>query len=264
MLQGNPPTQAFNLDHNLEITALAAKDGWVATGDKGQYPNVIIWEASTCEKVVRLRGDLESGIGQICFSRDRKLLAASGTDEEHCVALYNLEKIPDFKDDPTMSILVHKEKGCSSTIFCLQFSKDSELLFAGNLKEVLIFAVRDGLKARRAKFGSIPFFPAYGVGTINSYFISVHSSGYLILWKGDNCEKYMKADEADITALSVSHSETNFLTGDEQGFIKLWNADLSLLKAVDLTTICPNALYSCVTALDQDEQARVLIGLKSG
>jgi hypothetical protein len=82
--------QKFNLDHCLEITALAVRGNWVATGDKGQYPNIIVWDCATCEKVVRLRGDLENGIGQVCFSRDRKLLAASATDEEHCVALYNL------------------------------------------------------------------------------------------------------------------------------------------------------------------------------
>jgi hypothetical protein len=163
-----------------------------------------------------------------------------------------------------MSILIHKEKGAKSTIFCLKFSKDSRLLFAGTMKEVLVFDVLDRLKARRAKFGSIPFYPALGVDCLKEGFVSCHSDGYIMLWQEANCEKYVKDEEMAITTIVVSHSEVQFLTGYEYGLIKVWDADLAPVKTIDLDKMLPLSIYNCVTALDMDEQSRVLIGLKSG
>lgn len=47
------------------------------------------------------RGVLKNGIGSVCFSNDGKKIAAAAMDEEHTIAIYDLEKAIMCKVNPS-------------------------------------------------------------------------------------------------------------------------------------------------------------------
>lgn len=56
-------------------------------------------ETTTISAKIVFRGVLKNGIGNVCFSNDGKKIAA--IDEEHTIAIYDLEKAMMCKINPS-------------------------------------------------------------------------------------------------------------------------------------------------------------------
>jgi hypothetical protein len=78
------------LDHNDDIHCLAIDPTlrYCATGQIGPKPWICVYDVTTMEVIVRLTGHLTKGIKQICFSNDGNMIAASGLDTSHMIAIY--------------------------------------------------------------------------------------------------------------------------------------------------------------------------------
>lgn len=69
-----------------------AYENTIVTGQLGYNPLICVWDSVTMQSKVVFRGVLKNGIGNVCFSNDGKKIAAAALDEEHTVAIYDLEK----------------------------------------------------------------------------------------------------------------------------------------------------------------------------
>ena len=58
-------------------------------------------ETTTISAKIVFRGVLKNGIGNVCFSNDGKKIAAAAMDEEHTIAIYDLEKAMMCKINPS-------------------------------------------------------------------------------------------------------------------------------------------------------------------
>jgi hypothetical protein len=60
--------QTYYMDHTDDINCIDVSDNLVATGQVGEIPIISIWDCTTMESVIVLKGDLTKGIGQIAIS----------------------------------------------------------------------------------------------------------------------------------------------------------------------------------------------------
>ena len=77
-------------EHNDDITCLAKHENIIATGQIGFNPCICVWDCKTMEIKAKLEGTLTNGISHIAIDKNGKLLAASATDENNCIVIYNL------------------------------------------------------------------------------------------------------------------------------------------------------------------------------
>lgn len=79
--------------HIDDVTAIAFSPDkrTIATGEIGPKCSIYIWDAITMTMKFELKGKLLKGIQNLAFSPSGKLLAGVAMDDNHSVAVYNVE-----------------------------------------------------------------------------------------------------------------------------------------------------------------------------
>jgi hypothetical protein len=72
----------------------------VATGQVGLEPSICVWDSKDQQVKALFKGIIKKGVSQVCFSNNGKLVAGIGLDEDHCLAIYDLEKAKSLREDP--------------------------------------------------------------------------------------------------------------------------------------------------------------------
>ena len=54
---------------------------------------ICLWDAETGEEKATMIGTLTKGITNVCFSNDGTLIAATAMDDDHHVAVYDVQKL---------------------------------------------------------------------------------------------------------------------------------------------------------------------------
>jgi WD40 repeat protein len=85
--------QRFFKMHNDDVTAIAFSPNktLIATGEIGAKPIICLWDAITLQPKFILKNKLTKGIQSLSFSNTGKTLAAVAVDDNHTVAVYNVE-----------------------------------------------------------------------------------------------------------------------------------------------------------------------------
>lgn len=112
----------FNM-HTDDVTAIAFSPDkrHVATGEIGPKPILCIWDAITMQLIHKFQGKLFKGIQALAFSPSGKTLAGVGMDDDHSVAVYNVET----------GALLGTEKGDKAWIIDLSFKNDQTFATSG-------------------------------------------------------------------------------------------------------------------------------------
>lgn len=102
--------------HTDDVTAIAFSPDkrLVATGEIGPKPIICIWDAITMTLVHKLQGKLLKGIQALTFSPTGKTLAGVAMDDDHSIAVYNIET----------GALLGTEKGDKAWIIDIDFKND--------------------------------------------------------------------------------------------------------------------------------------------
>ena len=123
------------MGHTDDVKCLAIHpDGrLVATGQIGPKPTIFLWDSQTMQEIACLHGTLTKGVQRLAFSDDGSLLAATGMDEEHTLAVYDVSSA---KKGGTKFPLITSGKGSKANVLHILFSPDSKQVVLLCLKEV--------------------------------------------------------------------------------------------------------------------------------
>ena len=135
--------QKHFFEHTNTISCIAMHPGlvYVATGDIGLNPLICVWDSSTMECLVRISGVLKKGVCYIAFSNDGKILAATGADDYHSIAIYAWENskstIKDLKGKlPDSFGLIASGQVSISNILGLVFNPSNNMIAAPEVKNI--------------------------------------------------------------------------------------------------------------------------------
>ena len=83
--------QRFFQGHTDDVIALAVHPAgrYVATGEKGPTPKIIVWDTHTLEPLRVLKGAHQRAVTHLAFSRSGTYLASVGADKDHTVVVYD-------------------------------------------------------------------------------------------------------------------------------------------------------------------------------
>ena len=72
VLEQKKNVQSFFLEHNDDILCIDCFENLAVTGQIGVTPTICVWDTKTMVTKVVLKGILQKGVGQVCFSNDGK------------------------------------------------------------------------------------------------------------------------------------------------------------------------------------------------
>ncbi|CAM9107723.1 unnamed protein product, partial [Hapterophycus canaliculatus] len=248
--------QSFMQEHTDEITALAVSPcgKWVATGEVGAHPKVVVWNGTTKQIKTMIAGFHTVGIAGLAWSPCGNLLASVGADS--CHSLQITEAVLSSSARPSFGVrtglsrplgMSWTEDG-SALVTCGQTHKDSPpLVFWVREASTGSFAKKRGIArggnlapsadvqlvvcAAKGNAGAAPSPPCMISGT---------AGGGLCLWRGRNCSLAVKdAHLGAVEVLSVGTLAQGggavVASGGRDAKVRLWSSvDLSPLATLDV------------------------------
>ncbi|PWA57066.1 hypothetical protein CTI12_AA376850 [Artemisia annua] len=123
----------------LSCIAVSKDGGYIAAGESGHQPAVIVWNSATLASVSELKGH-RYGVACTAFSPDGKHLVSIGTPQDGFLCLW----------DWRSGILVKKVKACSSLsdVASVSFSADAKLILTAGKRHLKLWTVGLPTKSR--------------------------------------------------------------------------------------------------------------------
>jgi hypothetical protein len=216
-------SQKFNAHHTDEIMCMAISPDrrFVATGQAGNKPAIIVFDAETGETVQTLSGFHKRAVSQLEFSSDGKFLASAGNDDNHTVAIY----------DWMAGVIQASAYGGMRKVLNLSFCPGLKLMQCG-LKHVYFWDLEGrnmlfkkaivGRKGKLQAFLSGCFLNTGGeFGTPSWLPIVGTADGHLYLFDDGELSKSIKAHESFVNTL-VACKTGLLVSGAKDGLVKLW------------------------------------------
>ncbi|GMH75277.1 hypothetical protein TrLO_g13994 [Triparma laevis f. longispina] len=260
-------SQRFNCHHTDEVISLAMSPDkrYVATGQIGPVPTIVVWDSVTGETVKVLSGFHKRSVSQLEFSSDGKLLASAGNDDNHSIAVY----------DWMAGVIKCSTFGGMRKVLGLAFCPGEKLLQVG-LKHITFWEIegknmlyKKALIGRKGKlqgflcavflntggeFGTPSFLPIVGT-----------ADGHMYLFEDDQLTKSIKAHESFVNTLVATKSGL-LASGAKDGLVKLWRwaeDELENTHTFDVRDL-KSSLVTRVRSLDVDEEGgRLLVGTQA-
>ena len=261
-------TQKFFMDHTDDITGFCLSpydNKIVATGQVGCNPMISIWNSNDVTTKLTLSGVLQEGISHLCLSRDGKKLAAVSLDAEHCIAIYDLEKLYNLKksgnhnQNPTEGIIANI-RTTKAFLLDLAFDPtDTYIVMACNKEVNFIDLTSKDISVKKASLGKDPL-AILTIGFIGNELITGAYNGALMRWKNESVNETTKAHDLAITAMYSR--KDGLITGSNDGMVILWNKNLIVQKKINMNNVgsmCPK-----IRAVCEDQLGNIAIGTRGG
>jgi WD40 repeat protein len=243
--------QQFMSEHSDDIISIATSDvkkkrrafSYVATGEIGRNPKIIVWESRGMTSLQTLSGVHQRGVSQLSFSPSGLLLASVGLDILNTLVLHEWKT----------GVMLHKVQTGEDQVYGLSFQPDialplddTRLVTCG--KRHLTFWNRkeeDKLKKRSAKFGKL----GRKVSVVDVCFdfagrcIGATSLGHLGVWPPKDNDSTMlplnngsikDAHNGPINCVETVPGGNKIVSGGVDGMIKVWNCPNDLHHRIEL------------------------------
>lgn len=254
------------MEHNDDIICLDVFENMAITGQIGHKPLICVWDITDLSSKILLKGVLEKGVVNVCFSHDGKFFAASSLDEEHNIVVYDIAKELKTKENPSKSGLIAKGKGAKAEILDMRFLPDNHSLVIACNKEIYfmeIDATKCLIKAKKGIFGKSSPEPVMSIGFLNNSAITGMSKGSLLVWSGNSVGKSIQnAHEGAVNAIHSVKPFERLLTGGNDGNINVWDAKLNKILSF---TIKDNNLINSMNPKIRalcEKDGKILVGTR--
>ena len=254
IMNQNTREQKFYMDHASTITSMAIHplEDIIATGELGEVPSVRVWDSTTMKTLSVLEGFHRRIIQHLAFSPDGTLLATSGGDKFHTVALYNWRHRQ----------IVSYSSTFGAKSFFLGFNPPGTgLIQCGN--EVIRFWEIDGINLhyQEALFTSRSRLQAFMcAGWIGSHPVVGTASGSLYRFVGRNLDGMIQGHAGCVNCIASSND--GICSAGADGFIKVWNRTMECALMVDVKNL--NAVAPHIRCVDWDaDHGLILIGTQA-
>jgi len=282
-------TQKFMSGHTDTIISVATKDikkkkgsfSYVATGEMGRFPKIIIWESTTMKIVQTLSSPdgHQRGVSRLAFSPSGTVLASIGLDKQHTMILYNWKKGVQLVKYPTGL----------NRVFGLSFQPDislplddTRLVTCGKCH--LTFWVRyttDTISPRAGKFGSLAGKKCSVIDLCFDFAgrtIGGTSLGHIGVWPPKDNDSTMQplkngsiknAHDGPINSVCIVPGGTKMVSGCVDGMIKVWTCPTDLHNRIEayraFDTIQKIGRIPSVQSISvAGNKVRALIGTRGG
>jgi len=265
-------TQTYNLDHTDDILCVAMHPSgrYVATGQMGRRPSIIVWDAATGQTVSKMKCGRRA-VCRLAFSNDGKMLAAVGQDDNHSVYVYT------WAD----AALKCRGKGDSNKVLDVTFTPDDTGLVTCGVKHFKLWTFKGrNMKFKKGLFGKKakiqPILSARFVKQDDTFAAVLGAAdGSLYKLDGRKVDQVVEAHTGAVNSLYTIPSGPNaggLISGGADGLVKLWDASLSLIdvgenpdgtsRTIDLTKRDGNECFKprvravCMSS----DAAKILVG----
>lgn len=231
-------TQLFFKEHRDDVISIAycPTRNIFATGEIGPKPRLFIWDAKNMNQIAKLEGGVIKGIVSLAFSPSGAFLAASCIDDNHHVALFDVNK----------QNLISCEKGDTAMILSTEFINETEFATTG-LRHFKLWKAENPLKATKGNFGKssdkIVCCKKYKNGLVCGSIV-----GELQLWSGASCTKSTKVHKTALDAIFITQLN-NIVTGGKDCKINVLDSNFSLVYSLDLNEIFLDGLSNEIRAI---------------
>ena len=226
-------SQSFYIGHTDDITSFAispTKD-LIATGEVGRRPMIFVWDSNSLMQIAKFNTPLEKGIGVLAFSPSGHTLVAVAMDDDHSLALYNLET----------NSLILSIKGGREKIMDVAFISENEFVTSGVKHYKLWTLTGSKLVGKSGQFGKNDNLLLSST-VIGEHVYTGTGAGTVVKWKLHEAES---AVELHARAVDSLWSNSEFVvTGSKDGFVHICDHAFSKLHTFDFNapefeSVCP-------------------------
>jgi microtubule-associated protein-like 6 len=266
----NPGTnsQKFFINHTDDIISFSANitGSIVATGEIGRNPLLYIWNTDTMSCIKSYQGILKKGITSVDISSDSCRVVALGADEDRCVVVYDIERKADKPG--IMQGVIATGKCGRDTILDIRFSPaDSNKIIACGVKVLQVLTVNGGsiTTKRGIGWGKTPntqLQTLLCVGFLGNSILTGGFNGCLIIWNESSLTNAVKIHESAITCIAPLKVTQGIITGGNDCFVHILNAQLNKTHSIDLRTL--GSMLPKPRSVCQGNDGKFLIGTRGG
>ncbi|EAS07768.2 WD repeat protein (macronuclear) [Tetrahymena thermophila SB210] len=197
-----------------------------AVAEKGDHPNIYIYEYPSFKLYRILRKGTELSYSSVCFSNNGEIIAAVGSYPDYTISLWNWKQ----------EVIILKAKAFSQEVYSVNFSNYSENILAtsglGHIKFWKVAETFTGLKLKGeiAKFGQVELSDVIGYYIHqDGKVLSGTEYGTLLLWEGNLIKCVIYIDEETQTKCHNGCINVVFKHGDDivtaadDGYIRFWD-----------------------------------------
>lgn len=243
-------SQSFFVGHNDDITsfALSPNKDLVATGEVGRKPTIFVWDSNSLTQIAKFNAPLEKGIGALAFSPSGNLLVAIAMDDDHNIALYNLQ---------TNSLIV-STKGDREKILEVAFLSENEFVTTG-IKHYKIWTLNGNkITGRRGQFGKNDNL-LLSLAVNGDEIYTGTGAGTVVKWKGGEAEATFEMHGKGTDSLWIN--DQFIVSGGKDGFVHICSKDMTKVHTFDLNTEAFDSVFPSVRAAAlNDDNTKLVIG----
>ena len=244
-------TQRYNMAHSDDVISVAVhpEGTYVATGQVGVRPSIVVWDAETGETVQILYGFHRRAVCQLDFSPDGEMLASVGQDDDHSIAVYR------WADGSCCG----KSQGGQNKVLGIKFAPDSRSLVQVGVQHIKFWQLGRNMRFKKALVSAKGVLQNFMcAGYANSNAVVGTGDGHLYAFQGRTLDQAIKAHETGIEAMYTYAG--GLCSGSKDGKVKLWSSDLECTAEFDVaglgSTLSSRIRSVCLSA----DCSRVLVG----
>jgi WD40 repeat protein len=257
--------QDFIFEHNNDIICLDMRENIAVTGQVGENPLICVWDYRTMKAKAVFQGVLKRGICHVAISHNGKMLAACGMDPDHCIVIYDLEKVlrgvPLGHNINDYTIAVGNVT--KANIMDLSFDISDEFLIAACNQEINFIWFKSGMLEIKPGhgWGNNPKQAILSIGFLAQSIITGTFKGQLYVWKSCALSNIIPAHSSAVYAM---HSRENgLITAGADGLIIYWDLELQQQKIIDIKLMQIGLLSHKIRAISENKQKNIIFGTRA-
>ena len=238
---------------DFHVTAVSSVDYFYSNGyskavscELSSENNITIWDPDTSAVIACVKNLFPMGVSKVKFSTTGQMVAIVGRvrDDEQFMAVMNVGKIEEnpksIRKDDRLEIVTKID---NEPVLDLCFDSNSKSIYFSSGRSLYNFRIKGAKDVVSLGWGK-------AVSDIVTCILCPEGapvltgciSGHLVEWTSSECKprKPTKQHEGPINCLELARNNSNsfaYLTGGDDGFIRLWKNDLKLVATINLNEL---------------------------